>query len=88
MPPAKPNGFLNNALKSNKDGFGTIVSSNNDLCMARKHGKLFLTTIPTALQMGEPAIDRTLHSFNHFQMKWGYSDKTREQRRFRKGNGK
>lgn len=74
MPPAKANGFLDDALKSNEDGFGTIISSNDDLGMARKYGELFLTTVPTALQMGETAIDRTFHSFNHFrdsQVKWG-----------------
>ena len=74
MPSAKAHGFLDNALQSNEYGFGSIISSNDDFGMARKDGELLLATIPAALQVRETAaMDRTLHSVNHFgvyQMKW------------------
>lgn len=68
MPAAKTDGFLDDAMKSDENRFGPIISGNDNLSMARKNRKLLLAAITTALKLRERAIDGTLHSFNHFQI--------------------
>lgn len=66
MPSTKTNSFLNDALKSNENRFGSIITSNDNFGMARQHRELLFATVPTALQVRETAIDGTRHSLNHF----------------------
>lgn len=68
MPAAKANGFLDDTLKSDEHRFGTVISGDDDLGMARENGEFLLATVPTALQVRETAIDGTLHSLNHFRV--------------------
>lgn len=70
MPPAEPDGLLDDALEANKHRLGPVIPRDHHFCVAGKHRQLLLTAVPATLQVRESApIDGALHCLEHFRLK-------------------